>query len=140
MKNTFLGVLVIALSLASFASNAETVIIVSSQSDVNALNADEAERIFLGKIGNFPNGRTAIALDLPPGPERNAFYEKISRKNETQMKSYWARRIFSGKELPPKEAKSEAEMIELVARNPNTVGYIDSSKLNGTVKKILTIQ
>ncbi len=42
--------------------------------------------------------------------------------------------IFTGGGTPPKAYDNEDDIKKLVANNPNTIGYIDSSKVDVTVK------
>ena len=57
-------------------------------------------------------------------------------KTNAQVKSYWAKLIFTGKGTPPKEVANSDEVKKLVSTNPNTIGYIDKSHLDTSVKVI----
>lgn len=120
-------------------ARAQLVVIVSAQNPNSAMTVDNAEKIFMGKIKQFANGSSAIPLDLPKGAERDAFYEKLTSKTPTQLKSYWARIIFTGAGVPPKEAESAQALVKLVAQNPNTVGYVDKALVDPSVKVVLQI-
>lgn len=67
-------------------------------------------------------------------PVRAEFNDKALGKNASQLKAYWSRLIFTGKGTPPKESGNDADVVALVAQNPNMVGYIDESALNDSVK------
>ncbi len=47
--------------------------------------------------------------------------------------------MFSGKATPPKELGSSAEVKKFVAANPDAIGYIEKSALDGSVKAVLTV-
>jgi hypothetical protein len=64
------------------------------------------------------------------------FVSKVVDKDEAQMKSYWSRLIFTGKGVPPKVIESDAEVKDLVARNPDTIGFIDAASADATVKVV----
>jgi len=70
-------------------------------------------------------------------PTRSEFHDAVLGKSDAQMKAYWSKLLFTGKGTPPKET-SVAEMLELIADNPNTIGYIDAASVNGNVKVIAT--
>lgn len=127
------------LTLMSAGSQAETVIIVSSKNSNAALSNDQAEKLFLGKINAFPDGSTAIPMDLPKGAIRDTFYAKVTGKNSNQLKAYWSKLVFTGSGQPPKEAESTQEMVNLVSKNPNLLGYVDKAAVNSSVKILLSI-
>lgn len=126
----------IALSmLISSAVFADIVVIVSSSNANYALDKIDIEQIFLGKKSVFPDGERAIPVDQAENsPVRAEFNDKALGKNASQLKAYWSRLIFTGKGTPPKESGNDADVVALVAQNPNMVGYIDESALNDSVK------
>ncbi len=127
------------LSLACFCARAEFVVIVSAKAPVSQLTSEQASQIFLGKLATFPGGEQAIPLDLPDGTSiRNEFYEKLANKSPKQLMAYRANRAFSGKGMPPKEITSALELKKIVATNPNTVGYLEKSEVDGSVKVVLS--
>ncbi|CBL44117.1 conserved hypothetical protein [gamma proteobacterium HdN1] len=129
-----------ALQFASpSAANAEVFVIVSAQSGITELSKDHAEKIFLGKMHNFPNGAQAVPLDLKKGPERDEFYKKVTGKSTAQVNSYWARQVFTGSGQPPKEVDGQATMLELVEKNPNVIGYVTTAPSATGVKAVLQI-
>lgn len=130
--------LVIALG-GVFASSAfaETVIIVHPDNNA-VLDNKTIKRIFLGKQKSFPSGGEAIPLDQTKGSAaRDAFFGSILEKNEQQTKAYWSRLVFTGKGTPPKVVGDSAAIKEVVANNPSTIGYIDASVVDSSVKVVL---
>lgn len=122
-----------------FAANAfaEVAIIVNPANNATA-SSEDIQRLFLGKTKNFPNGSDAAPFNLKEGnAAREAFNQAILSKNESQVKAYWSQLVFTGKGTPPKEAADEDEMKKWVAGNPNAIGYIDASKVDGSVKVLL---
>jgi ABC-type phosphate transport system substrate-binding protein len=48
--------------------------------------------------------------------------------------------VFSGKATPPKELlSSSADVKKFVAANPDAIGYIEKSAVDGSVKVVLTV-
>ncbi|AUM15002.1 phosphate ABC transporter substrate-binding protein [Ketobacter alkanivorans] len=132
-----LAVLMIAM-LGSSITLAEIAVIVHPAND-SSLQADDIAKLYLGKSKKFSNGQSAIALDRGEGTElRVKFLESTVGKDESQMKSYWSRLIFTGKGIPPKVVETDAEVKELVSRNPDTIGYIDAGAVDDTVKVVAT--
>lgn len=129
--------LFVATSVFNLA-NAEVAVIVHPSND-SALSDSDIKKIYLGKSRNFSNGATAVAVDLPEGTAtRVAFIDAIVEKSETQFKSYWSRLIFTGKGIPPKILQNDAEVVDLVSRNPDVIGFVDTSSVNDSVKVVLT--
>lgn len=139
MKHNYKLFLVGVLMTAAFASQAQVAVVVSAKSSATALTAEQAAGLFLGKSDQLPGVGTALLLDLPEGSAtREAFYTKVAGKSGSQVKAAWSRLVFSGKATPPKELASSAEVKKMVAANPNAVGYIEKSAVDGSVKVLLS--
>ena len=129
-------ILTLVLSLLSLPIFAE-VVVIAHPSNGDTFDRKEIENIYLGKSRTFPSGAAVLPLNLDNSvPAREAFDSKVLNKTSTQIKSYWAQKVFTGKGTPPKEVGSVAEMLELVAANPSIIGYVDSSDATDAVKII----
>jgi len=116
---------------------AETAVIVSKDNANSNLDKNQIEQIFLGKTSSFPDGAKAIPIDQNEGSAtRDAFNDNVLGKNASQLKAYWSRLIFTGKGTPPKESGNDADVVGLVAKNPNLIGYVDASAVNDSVKVV----
>lgn len=128
----------IAFALLSNIALSDVAVIIHPTNDAQ-LTTEDIAKIYLGKLKRFPNGNLAVPLDRTEGTDiRVKFLETTVGKDETKMKSYWSRLIFTGKGIPPKIIESDQEVRELVSRNPDIIGYIDSSAVDDTVKVIAT--
>lgn len=124
--------------LVSSIAFAEVAVIVSAQNPNISLDKTDIEQIFLGKKSTFPNGDKAVPVDQAENSAvRDEFNQKALGKNASQLKAYWSRLIFTGKGTPPKESGNDADVIALVAQNPNLVGYVDSSAVDSSVKVMI---
>ncbi len=55
------------------------------------------------------------------------------------LKTYWQRRVFSGRDTPPLEKASDEEVVAFVKANRGAIGYVaPSSPLAGV--KVLELQ
>lgn len=125
--------LVVSLTCSAVAS-AEVAVIVNPANG-NAMNDKEISRVYLGKLKTFADGQAIEAVNLTSGnAARGEFEQKVLKKSSSQVKAYWSKLVFTGKGKPPKELGSDAEIIKLVAATPNAIGYVDASKLDGSVK------
>jgi len=114
---------------------ADIAVIANKSSSASSLSQSEVKKIFLGKSTSMN------PIDQAEGSAtRNTFYQKAAKKDESQMKAYWSKMIFSGKAVPPETAADDAAVKAWVASNKNGVGYIDSGSVDETVKVLLTVK
>lgn len=126
---------VLLCTVSSFVA-AEVAIIVNPQ-NTDTISKDEIQKIYLAKVKTFPGGKIAIPFDQTEGSEtRIEFVSKVIEKDEAQLKSYWSRLIFTGKGVPPKILSNDAEVKELVSRNADAIGFIDSASIDDSVRVI----
>jgi ABC-type phosphate transport system substrate-binding protein len=122
----------------SFSSLAGVVVIVHPSNE-NAIDNKLIKRIYLGKAKKYPNGNQIIALNQTHGSAiTNEFSDKVLSKSASQLKAYWSKLIFTGKGTPPSEMDGDAAVINSVANNPDTIGYISSDAVNDKIKVIGT--
>lgn len=130
---------VLLISVASTIAFADTSVIVSANNPNSTLDQTAVSKIFLGKAKRFPDGSQALPVDQDEGSAvREAFNSSVLGKSDSQLKSYWSRLIFTGKGTPPKPSGDDAAVKDLVAKNPNIIGYIDSSAVDASVKVVHT--
>lgn len=131
-----------ALFLVSPArADPDLVVVVSAQSGVERLSADDVVNIFMGRYRQLPTGIAAVPVDQPEArPERAHFYRLLVNKDLAEINAYWARLLFSGKTSPPRQVKSTAEMLELLAKQPGAIGYLDSSQVDARFRAVLNLE
>ena len=138
MKSGLLGGLILlaaAATGATAASSQEVVAVVSAKSPVTALNTSQVADIFLGKTSRFPDGTQAVPIDQgEDSPAREKFYAQFTGKSPAQVKAHWSKIIFTGRGQPPRQASSDGEAKRMIAENPNAIGYIDGSAVDGSVR------
>jgi ABC-type phosphate transport system substrate-binding protein len=130
----------LALALSGFAAQAQVAVVVNPKSAAASMTAEQVASIYLGKSSTLPSGATAAAADQAEGSAvREQFYSKVAGKQAAQVKAAWSRLVFSGKATPPKELGSSADVKKFVAANPDAIGYIEKSAVDGSVKVVLTV-
>lgn len=106
-------------------------------SNASSMDKDAITRIFLGKSRAFPSGGESIPIAFPEGtPESDEFSQSILGKTPKQLKAYWAKMIFTGKGTPPKQVPTAQEIVNLVANNPNFIGFVPAGSVSGSVKVV----
>ena len=127
--------LALALALLVDTVTADVVAVVSSTSTITSLSNAQVTDIFFGKVSRFPNGTLAVPIDQVEGsPARDEFYATFASKSAAQVKSLWAKIIFTGRGQPPKAVSNSIEVRKLLAANPQAIGYIERSSVDSSVK------
>ena len=115
---------------------ADVSVIVHPSND-SSFEASTIKRIFTGKEKSFSNGNKGIPISQGAGSAvTGEFNKKVIKKSSAQLKAYWSKLIFTGKGTPPKEASNDAEVIKMVAANPDTIGFVSSDAVTDQVKVV----
>lgn len=123
-----------SLSTVGLPAFAEIVVIVNPKNAVTSMTAEQTSQYYLGISNSF------VPVDQADGsPIRVEFYKKITNKEPGQVRAIWAKLVFTGKGRMPKEMASHEDVKKAVAADPNAIGYIDKSALDGSVKAVLTV-
>ncbi len=121
-------------------AQADVAVIVNPANKVSKMSANDIKRIYLGKAKTFPQGSSAVAVDLKDSSAKNLFYKKVVKKSPTQLKAYWSKLIFTGKGTPPTVKNRDEDVIKWVAENREAIAYVDASSVNSSVKVIYTVK
>jgi len=128
----------LALTCCSHLVFADIAVIVHP-SNSNSMDASAISRLFLGKSKKFPDGSVAIPLNqIEASNATGQFNSKALKKSSSQLKAYWSKLVFTGKGSPPKSVDNNDAVLDLVASNPNIIGYVDSNVLTDKVKVLTT--
>ena len=133
MKSLF--ALCLLLSTPVFAGTA----VIINPNNTSSIDLELVKRIYLGKSKAFPDGSRVIPLTFETGNDlRDTFNKDALGKSEAQYSVFWSKLVFTGRGTPPEMISNEQEMLTLVATNPNTIGFVDESKVDGSVKIVST--
>ncbi|SEA01601.1 phosphate ABC transporter substrate-binding protein [Alkalimonas amylolytica] len=133
LKNLLMALFVV-MQGAAFAEIA--VIVHPSQGA--AISQDDISRVFMGRSGDIA-GETFIPVNLADShPAKAHFDQAVLGRSSSQIKAYWSRLVFTGKGTPPKEVGSDSEVLTLVAKNPNIIGYVPLSMVDDSVRVVAT--
>ena len=136
-----LRVVGLALALVAGAAQAEQLAVIAHPSTKAAgISTDALAQIYLDKAKSLPDGTPAEPIDQPEGtPQREKFYLDVTSKDERALKSYWSKRMFTGKGKPPQVLPNDREVKEYVARTPGAIGYVNGGAVDGSVKILLIL-
>lgn len=115
----------------------DLVVITNAASGVEKLSRDDVVNIFMGRYKKLPSGINALPLDQ--SGEKAAFYRALLGKELPEIRSYWARLVFSGQSVPPRQLDSAKEIIEIVVNNKGAIGYVDRKSVDARVSVVLEL-
>lgn len=127
----------------AFAEEPGFKIIVNASNPSEALSAKEISKLFLKKVTKWKEGgEKAEPVDLIDDLEiREDFSKVIHGRKVSSIKSYWQKKIFSGRGVPPLEAESEQKVLEFVAKNNGAIGYVsEAANIDAYELKVLRVE
>jgi ABC-type phosphate transport system substrate-binding protein len=125
----------IALVAGALGARAEDIVIIVNRDNPSVVDAAFVQRVYVGAIKGWPDGRPVLVFDQPEGSDaREVFCSTVLKKSVANVKAIWSQNIFTGKGLPPKVASPDEVMKQAVASNIGAIGYIRASQLDASVK------
>ena len=129
------AMLVAGVLPAADIASGEVVVVVSAENPIREIRKSELSDLFLGRASRFPDGRSAVPIDLSEGSEaRPLFYQNYLGRSLAQMKAHWSKIIFTGRGSTPREARSSEELRRLVANDPRAIGYLERGMVDASVR------
>ena len=114
----------LALGAATPALADDYLVVVHPDNPVGELAAPQLSRLFLKKSLRWEDGTAVLPVE-PASPRlRERFAQTVHEKSLNAVKSYWNQVIFSGRDVPPVEKTSDADVLEYVRANRGAVGYV----------------
>jgi ABC-type phosphate transport system substrate-binding protein len=109
------------------ASAQDVVVIVNAANGQASISKDQLSAVFLKKSLKWNNGSPAAPVDQAKGSKaRETFTRTVHGRSAAALDAYWQQQIFAGKDVPPSEKSSDADVIAFVKANPGAVGYVTS--------------
>jgi ABC-type phosphate transport system substrate-binding protein len=132
MKTPALGALILAMLAATNLRAEDIVVIVNPAAKL--ISKEQIADLYLGRSAEL------TAVDQIVGSAIYVqFYKKATGRDVAQVKAIWSRILFNGRGLPPKQLPDSAAVKKAVAANPKTVGYIEKSAVDASVKVALPL-
>ena len=104
------------------------------------LSLDEIAQIYLRRKRFWTDGSIIVPLNLPSTASlRVHFSQAVLNQTETRLADYWNRQYFYGV-LPPATLASTEAVRRYVASDPNAIGYVPASEVDGSVRVILHLE
>jgi ABC-type phosphate transport system substrate-binding protein len=114
-------------------------VIVNNSVSVSSLSKKAASDLFLKKTTKWESGAAVAPVDqLESSNAREGFSKAVHGKTAAAVKSYWNQQIFSGRDVPPVEKKTDAEVLAFVRSTTGAIGYVsDAASAEGV--RVVTV-
>ena len=133
--------IILMLSFGVVLSSYAAVAVVVHPDNNSVLDERQVRYMFLGKMKTFKDGSKPKIYDLVVGnAAREVFINRILKKSESDLNSYWSRMMFSSKGKPPVEMATSKDLVKAISLNPDAIGYMDASDVDDSVKVLLLIE
>ncbi len=101
-----------------------------------AISTDGLKSVLLGNKTKWDAGGIIKLAVLTEGAAHEAVMKNHVQRTASQFDAYWKKQVFSGKGVMPAQFKTEAELLDYVAKTPGSVGYVGSGALDERVKAL----
>jgi ABC-type phosphate transport system substrate-binding protein len=137
MKKKLFPILIILFIVINSVNAQSFKMIVNQSNKLTALTANEVSDFFLMKKNKWSDNTKVIPVDLGSHSDvRESFSKRVHKKSIGQVRAYWQQSVFSGKATPPREMKSDQDVIDFVKSNIGAIGYISASTSTEGVRVI----
>lgn len=131
-----------ALILAAISHIAAADIVIIGHPDIKAENidTDNIRNLYLGERTSLPSGLHAEPINHVKGsPDREQFFSSVLSMNEKTHNRHWKRMQATRTTYQPIEVSSPEELLESIANTPGSIGYIDESLVDDSVKVLMKV-
>ncbi len=114
----------------------DIVIIVHRDVRVESLTRAMVSEIYLGTRTKWADESTIKVVMLKKGPVHEMFVKELVGTTPAKLRNVWKKVVFTGTGTPPRIFKHEDDLVEFIAENGGTIGYISPSTPHEGVKVI----
>ena len=134
------ALVLVVLAGAASAGDTTPLAVVMHPTRHATLTRDDVALIYLRRKRFWDDGTPIVPLNLAGGsPMRAAFTDAVLRQSERVLADYWNRQYFYGI-LPPATLASTEAVLRYVASDPNAIGYVPASAVDGSVAVLIRIE
>jgi hypothetical protein len=114
----------------------DVAVVVHPDIPVDNLTLGELRRLVLGDRGFWPASvRVTLLLRAPVAHERDVILKVVCQMSEAQFRQHWIAKVFrADTAVAPKIVYSSEMSVDMVARIPGAVTFVDASRVGRNVK------
>lgn len=117
---------------------AEIYAVVVGANNNTDLSTSSVRHIYLGRpILNSNGKRFSALISSQSSKAHQEFASSVLNRSASQLNSFWAKLLFTGKGEIPKRVKAVEELKRLIAENTNYIGYIPVSDVDSSLRIVL---
>ena len=141
MSKIRIALAVLALALGAERAAAQGyVVVVNAANPVGSMKKDRVNALFLKRVMRWDDGKPVVPVNLDrASATREAFTRAVHGKTVSAIESNWQQQIFAGREAPPTQRNSDAEVLAFVRANPGAIGYVSENATLGSEVKAVQI-
>ena len=137
---TIVLLLVLALLAPALAGERDRLAVIVNRERRAELSVEDLAQIYLRRKRFWEDGAPVVPLNLPSAsPLREQFSRLVLRETETRLADHWNRLYFRGI-LPPATLVSTESVRRYVASDPNAIGYVPDSEVDGSVRVLFRLE
>jgi ABC-type phosphate transport system substrate-binding protein len=113
-------------------------VVVNSSNPAQSVTRRELADLFLKKVTRWPDGRTIEPVEPAERSRTRSYFlsDVMNGRSALALKTFWQKRVFSGRDTPPVEKTSDEEVVAFVKANPGAIGYVADTASVAGVKVI----
>ncbi len=136
MRARLLSLLLLAAAPPALAEGPGFQVVVNASNPAQSITRRELSDMFLKKLTRWPDGTTVEPVEPPEKSRTRAYFlsDVMGGKSALALKTFWQKRVFSGRDTPPVEKASDEEVVAFVKANPGAIGYVAPSAAVAGVK------
>lgn len=122
-------------------ASADIAVVAHPDCPLVSLTQKQVSDLYLGRRLSLGKPEPMQILDQPASsPLRERFFMLINGMDLRRVNAYWARLQFSGDTQPPTPLADSRQIVEAVARNRCTIGYVDPAYVTAGVRTVLLVR
>jgi ABC-type phosphate transport system substrate-binding protein len=145
-RGLFLGpmsaLLLVIWAAPAWAANPEVCfsVVVHADNPTTEIEVAKLGKMLMKKQKRWDHGATVVPVNQnDKSAVRKSFTKAVHGKSSSAIQTYWQRMIFSGRDVPPREMKTDQEVLDLVKGEPGGVGYVGCKAVPSSGVKILNV-
>jgi ABC-type phosphate transport system substrate-binding protein len=123
------SLLLLAVARPAASEDARFQVVVHPSNPATSIARRELSDLFLKKRTHWPDGTTVQPVEPPEKSLTRAYFlsDVMNGRSALALKTFWQKRVFSGRDTPPLEKASDEEVVAFVKGNPGAIGYVAGS-------------
>lgn len=138
MRNMlFVSLIAVVASICTVRTHAQVLVIANPGVKAADVAKGDLRDVFTGVSSSMKDGSHVTPVLLKSGSSQEEFLSSYVGKNDAAFRASWRSLVFSGQASMPKSLDSEIAIVEYVAHNTGTIGYVSKSTPHEGVKVLI---